>query len=50
MIAAHPVEAERYRAGEQKLLGFFMGQVMRKSGGKADPRQATEIIRRKLGS
>jgi len=50
VIAAHPVEAERYRAGEQKLLGFFMGQVMRKSGGKADPRQATEIIRRKLGS
>ncbi len=49
VIAAHPAEAERYRAGEQKLIGFFMGQVMRKSGGKADPRQATEIIRRKLG-
>lgn len=49
VIAAHPAEAERYRAGEQKLLGFFMGQVMRKSAGKADPRQATEIIRRKLG-
>ncbi len=49
VIAAHPAEAERFRGGEQKLIGFFMGQVMRKSGGKADPRQATEILRRKLG-
>ncbi|HEX6940171.1 MAG TPA: Asp-tRNA(Asn)/Glu-tRNA(Gln) amidotransferase subunit GatB [Longimicrobiales bacterium] len=49
VVAAHPAEVERYRAGEQKLIGFFMGQLMRKSGGKADPRQATEILRRKLG-
>ncbi|HEX7118894.1 MAG TPA: Asp-tRNA(Asn)/Glu-tRNA(Gln) amidotransferase subunit GatB [Longimicrobiales bacterium] len=49
VIAAHPGEAERFRGGEQKLIGFFMGQVMRRSGGKADPRQATEILRRKLG-
>ncbi len=50
VVAAHPGEAERYRGGEQKLMGFFMGQVMRKSRGKADPRQATEILRRKLGA
>lgn len=49
VIAAHPGEAERYRAGEERLLGFFMGQVMRRSQGKADPRQATEVLCRKLG-
>ena len=31
-------------------MGFFMGQLMRKSGGKADPRQATEILKTKLES
>lgn len=50
VIAAHPDEAARLRAGEQKLMGFFMGQIMRKSQGKADPRQATEILRRLIAS
>ncbi|MBI4543627.1 MAG: Asp-tRNA(Asn)/Glu-tRNA(Gln) amidotransferase subunit GatB [Gemmatimonadetes bacterium] len=48
VLAAFPAEAERYRAGEAKLLAFLMGQLMRRSGGKADPRQASEILRRKL--
>ena len=47
-IDANPDEAERLRGGEKKLMGFFMGQLMRKSKGKADPRQATEILRKKL--
>ena len=48
VVAAHPDEVARFRAGDQKLMGFFMGQLMRKSKGKADPRQATEILRKKL--
>jgi aspartyl-tRNA(Asn)/glutamyl-tRNA(Gln) amidotransferase subunit B len=48
VIAAHPVEADRYRQGNEKLLGFFMGQIMRKSQGKADPKQVTEMLRRRL--
>ena len=39
VLAANPKEVERYRAGETKLIGFFTGQVMKKSGGKADPKK-----------
>jgi aspartyl-tRNA(Asn)/glutamyl-tRNA(Gln) amidotransferase subunit B len=49
-IAAHPAEAERYRAGEERLLGFFMGEVMKRSRGKADPRRASQILRERLGA
>jgi aspartyl-tRNA(Asn)/glutamyl-tRNA(Gln) amidotransferase subunit B len=44
-VDAHPAEVARYRAGDGKLLAFFMGQVMKKSQGRADPRRATEILR-----
>lgn len=47
-LVAHPAEVERFRAGDEKLLGFFMGQVMRASKGKADPRLATELLRQRL--
>jgi len=49
VIAGHPAEAERYRGGETKLLGFFMGRIMTASGGKADPRRTTAILRERLG-
>ena len=49
VIAAHPREVERYRAGETKLLGFLTGQVMKRSGGKADPKAVPPILRKKLG-
>lgn len=49
VISEYPGEVERYRGGETKLMGFFMGQVMKKSKGKADPKQATAILRDKLG-
>jgi aspartyl-tRNA(Asn)/glutamyl-tRNA(Gln) amidotransferase subunit B len=42
-------EAERVRAGEDRLVGFLVGQVMRRSGGKADPRQVNELVRSRLG-
>ncbi|HKK08973.1 MAG TPA: Asp-tRNA(Asn)/Glu-tRNA(Gln) amidotransferase subunit GatB [Gemmatimonadota bacterium] len=49
-LAEHPGEAERLRAGEEKLLGFFMGAVMRRAGGAADPGRTRELLREELGS
>ncbi len=49
VIAANPQQVEQYRAGKTKLLGFFVGQVMKASQGKANPQQVNEILRRKLG-
>jgi len=48
VIAAHPNEAGRYRAGETKLLGFLTGQVMKTSQGKADPKGVQPVLVRKL--
>ncbi|MCA1790611.1 MAG: Asp-tRNA(Asn)/Glu-tRNA(Gln) amidotransferase GatCAB subunit B, partial [Thioalkalivibrio sp.] len=48
-LAAHPHEADRLRAGEVKLVGFFMGDVMRRSGGKADPGRCAEMLRERAG-
>jgi aspartyl-tRNA(Asn)/glutamyl-tRNA(Gln) amidotransferase subunit B len=48
VIAEHPDEAVRFGAGEAKLLGFFIGQVMKKSGGKANPKVTGDIVRKKL--
>ena len=41
-------EAARYRGGETRLLGFLVGQVMRRSGGAADPRRVNELLRERL--
>jgi aspartyl-tRNA(Asn)/glutamyl-tRNA(Gln) amidotransferase subunit B len=46
-LAAHPEELARLREGDRKLIGFFVGRVMRATGGKADPRKVTELIRAK---
>jgi len=43
-----PREVEAYKNGKSKLLGFFVGQVMKVTGGKANPKIANEILRRKL--
>ena len=48
VIEAHPDEVEQYRGGKDRLLGFFVGQVMKASGGKADPKQVSEQLRAKL--
>lgn len=45
VLADNPGAADRYRAGESKVLGFLVGQVMRTSGGKADPRLTNELLR-----
>ncbi len=49
ILDGHPEEVRRYRAGEAKLMGFFVGQVMKKTRGKANPKIANELLRRKLG-
>jgi aspartyl-tRNA(Asn)/glutamyl-tRNA(Gln) amidotransferase subunit B len=49
IIAANPKEVEAYRGGKQGLLGFFVGQVMRETQGKASPQAVNELVRAKLG-
>jgi aspartyl-tRNA(Asn)/glutamyl-tRNA(Gln) amidotransferase subunit B len=48
IVDAFPDEVARYRGGEQKLFAFLMGQLMQKSAGKADPRRASELLRKRL--
>jgi aspartyl-tRNA(Asn)/glutamyl-tRNA(Gln) amidotransferase subunit B len=48
VIAAFPDKVAAYKAGNKNLLGMFMGQVMKKSGGKADPKKTNELIRQAL--
>jgi aspartyl-tRNA(Asn)/glutamyl-tRNA(Gln) amidotransferase subunit B len=48
VIAANPTQVEQYRAGKDKLIGFFVGQVMRETGGKANPGQVNEVLRDRL--
>ena len=47
-LAAHGENVERYRAGEAKVLNFLMGQVMRRTQGKADPAVVKALLVRKL--
>jgi aspartyl-tRNA(Asn)/glutamyl-tRNA(Gln) amidotransferase subunit B len=47
-IAANPAQLAEYRAGKDKLFGFFVGQVMKATGGKANPAQLNELLRSKL--
>ncbi|MEO0309853.1 MAG: hypothetical protein Q6J18_06400, partial [Gloeomargarita sp. DG02_3_bins_56] len=48
VLAAHPRELEQYRAGKTKLFGFFVGKVMQKTGGRADPQRTNELLKQKL--
>ena len=49
VIAANAAKAEEYRGGKTGLLGFFVGQVMRQSGGKANPELVNQLVRERLG-
>jgi aspartyl-tRNA(Asn)/glutamyl-tRNA(Gln) amidotransferase subunit B len=49
ILAASPGQVESYRGGKQGLLGYFVGQVMRETQGKADPKVVNELLRSKLG-
>ena len=48
VIASNPKEAEAYRGGRKKLMGFFVGQAMKATGGKANPKALQEILGEKL--
>lgn len=48
VIAANPRQAAEYRSGKEKLLGFFVGQVMKETGGKANPGAVNEALKKKL--
>jgi aspartyl-tRNA(Asn)/glutamyl-tRNA(Gln) amidotransferase subunit B len=50
VIEANPGQVAEYRAGKEKLIGFFVGQVMKETGGKANPGQVNEILRTRLGA
>ena len=50
VIANNADQAEQYRAGKEQLLGFFVGQVMKASRGKANPAQVNDILKAKLAS
>jgi aspartyl-tRNA(Asn)/glutamyl-tRNA(Gln) amidotransferase subunit B len=50
VVAANPAEVERYRAGNQKLLGFFVGQIMKETKGKANPALVNALVKKKLGA
>ncbi|MCF8277489.1 MAG: Asp-tRNA(Asn)/Glu-tRNA(Gln) amidotransferase subunit GatB [Flavobacteriales bacterium] len=47
-LAAYPDKVEEYRGGKQGVLGLFMGEVMKLSKGKADPKLANQLVRQKL--
>ena len=48
VIAANPDQFEQLKGGKDKLMGFFVGQVMKASKGKANPAQVNELMRQKL--
>ena len=49
VVQDNPQQVSQYRQGKQKVFGFFVGQVMKQTGGKANPGQVNEILRRVLG-
>ncbi len=48
VVGSSPREVERYRAGEKKLLGYFMGRIMKETGGKANPKVVKEVLEERL--
>ena len=50
VLDSNPKQVEQYRGGQQKLLGFFVGQVMKATQGKANPQQVNELLRKQLDS
>jgi aspartyl-tRNA(Asn)/glutamyl-tRNA(Gln) amidotransferase subunit B len=49
VMAASPSQLADYRAGKDKLFGYFVGQVMKATGGKANPARLNELLKKKLG-
>ena len=49
VLAKNPTQVEQFKQGKPQVLGFLVGQVMKASGGKANPGKVTELLKRKLG-
>ncbi len=50
IIARFPDQSEQVRAGQEKVIGFLVGQVMKATSGKANPQAVNDILRKKLGN
>jgi len=48
VMTKHPGQLVDYRSGKDKLFGFFVGQVMKATGGKPNPAQLNELLKKKL--
>ncbi len=48
IIAANAPQVEQFKSGNEKIIGFFVGQAMKATGGKANPKQVNELLRKKL--
>jgi aspartyl-tRNA(Asn)/glutamyl-tRNA(Gln) amidotransferase subunit B len=48
VLAAHPKQAADYRAGNEKIFGFLVGQIMKATQGKINPQKANESLKRRL--
>ncbi|MFQ5720766.1 MAG: Asp-tRNA(Asn)/Glu-tRNA(Gln) amidotransferase GatCAB subunit B, partial [Acidobacteriota bacterium] len=48
ILADHPVQAAQYRAGQTRVLGYFVGQVMKATRGQASPELANRLLRQAL--
>ena len=48
VIASAPEQVAQFKAGNEKVLGWFVGQIMQATGGKANPGTVNEILRKKL--
>jgi aspartyl-tRNA(Asn)/glutamyl-tRNA(Gln) amidotransferase subunit B len=49
VMAANPSQLAQYRSGKDKLFGFFVGQAMKATQGKANPARLNELLKKKLG-
>ena len=50
VLAANPDKLAEYKSGKEKLFGFFVGQVMKATSGKANPARVNELLKRTLGT
>jgi aspartyl-tRNA(Asn)/glutamyl-tRNA(Gln) amidotransferase subunit B len=50
VCAQHPSEVEKYKAGRTQVFGFFVGQIMKQTQGKADPVETTNLLKQYLGN
>jgi aspartyl-tRNA(Asn)/glutamyl-tRNA(Gln) amidotransferase subunit B len=48
VLAENPTQVQQFRDGNEKVIGFFVGQIMKASGGKANPKQVNGVLRKKL--